>query len=485
MNNRIIKNYIYNVLFQGLVLLTPIILSPYLARALGPEKLGVYSYAYNIADVVVSFVLLGTYTYGCRQIAYVRKDEGICQKTYQEVFTLRFILGIIGSIAYFVIIGIQHGERQLVFGILYFWVLAMIIDPSWFFVGQEDMKPTAVKNSVIKIATVCFVFLLVKDSGDLSKYTFIIAGTTLASNLALYFQFPKYSIKQKLRFSNLPMHLKGSVALFWTQIATLVYLKVDKIMIEALTGDASNVAFYDQAEKIVTIPLTFITVLSTVMMPKIANEFANKNNDEISRLLNKAGRVSLFMACPMMVGIAAIANSFVPWFLGESFTSSAAVVMIISPIIISNSLAGISGKQFFTATNQINIILIAYTSTALVNVTINALLIPKLSSVGAAIATVISSYISVFIQYYIMNKQVKIIKTLLYGIKYLICSLIMGGVIFYVDRFMSPTPVTTVIECGLGAAIYFLILIIIRDETLREMFAKVKDIINKKKIKQK
>ena len=481
MNSKIIRNYMYNTLFQVLVLLTPIILSPYLARVLGPEKLGVYSYAYNIADVIVSFALLGTYTYGCRQIAYVREKEAVCKKTYQEVSTLRLILGTIGSVIYLAITYIQQGERQLVFVILYFWVMAMILDPSWFFVGQEDMKPTAVKNSVIKIVTVCLIFCFVKSSEDITKYTLIISATTLVSNLVLYFQFKKYNVKQLLCFSNLSIHLRGSIALFWTQIATMIYLKVDKIMIEMLTKNASNVAFYDQAEKIVTIPLTFVTVLSTVMMPKIANEFANQNNDEISRLLNKAGQVSLFMACPMMVGIAIIANHFVPWFLGDSFLPSAIVISIISPIIVSNSLSGISGKQFFTATNQINVILIAYMSTAVVNVTINALLIPKFSYIGAAVATVISSYISVLIQYYIMNKQVKMNKTFISGMKYLACSFIMGIIVFYFDKFMSPSPITTIAECVLGFVIYFILLFILRDKTLFEMLSIVSNILRKKK----
>ena len=82
-------------------------------------------------------------------------------------------------------------------------------------------------------------------------------------------------------------------------------------MIKILYSDINQVSFYDQSEKIVTIPLTFITVLSTVMMPRIANEFANKNYERIERLILSVGKLSLLLSCPMMVGIFCIADNFI------------------------------------------------------------------------------------------------------------------------------------------------------------------------------
>ena len=76
--------------------------------------------------------------------------------------------------------------------------------------------------------------------------------------------------------------------LFLPSIAATIYTQCDKVMIELITGNSSQVAFYDYSEKIVTIPLTFITALSTVMMPRIANEFKKGNNAKIQNLLISA-----------------------------------------------------------------------------------------------------------------------------------------------------------------------------------------------------
>lgn len=71
------------------------------------------------------------------------------------------------------------------------------------------------------------------------------------------------------------MHLTSSMQLFLPQIASILYLQLSKVMIKYFNGEVSQIAFYDQAEKIVSIPMALITALSTVMMPRIANEFSN------------------------------------------------------------------------------------------------------------------------------------------------------------------------------------------------------------------
>ena len=142
-------------------------------------------------------------------------------------------------------------------------------------------------------------------------------------------------------------------------------------MIGWLTNGTSQISYYDQAEKIVVIPLTFITVLSTVMMPRIANEFKRGNQRVIGGLLEKAAGSSMFLALPMMFGLMGIAYKFIPWYLGEAFMATAKAVVILSPMVISNTLIGISGSQYFTATNQMGILLKSNAAGAVLNIAVN------------------------------------------------------------------------------------------------------------------
>lgn len=470
--SKISKNYFYNLCFQLITLFTPLILSPYLARTIGATGLGIYAYVCSVANIICTIALLGTYNYGCRQIAYVRDDIIKTKRVYNEIFTIRLALGILGTIVYWGYI-ILTNKYATEFCAYYFWFLSMIVDPSWFFVGQEDMKPTAIKNILIKVLSIILILWLVKNNTHLVRYILIMAGSTLFANLILYSQLRKYKIYHLLSLKNCKHHLKESISIFWPQVATLLYLQVDKVMLQYLHPDIKQIAYYDYGEKIVTVPLAFVTTLSVVMMPRIANEFSKHNIEKMQVLLFKAGSFSLMLAFPMMMGLIVCASKLVPWYLGESYSSSIAVIILISPIIITNSLSGISGNQYFVATNQIRLLLKAYVSAAMLNIVVNAILIPVHGCRGAAIATTISSFVSVFIQYYYMNKQINIIGILRSGCKYAVLSIPVGVIAFLIGNRLPAVPVTSLLQVLCGGGLYFTLLLMTKDKNLMVILKKI------------
>ena len=237
-------------------------------------------------------------------------------------------------------------------------------------------------------------------------------------------------------------------------------------MIEFFTGSTNQIAFYDNADKIISIPLTFITVLSTVMMPRIANEYLKGNTDKVEKYLINAGKISLFLSCPMMIGISCIASKFIPWYLGNEYNSAILGIILLSPIIICNSMEGISGKQYFIATNRIKELSISYISTAIINIIINIILIHKIGFIGAIIATLFSSYVCMIIQFYYLNKEIRVIKLIPCALRYLTYSLIMGIIITIMSKNLNNTPITTLSQIVIGLAVYIGLCIITRDEII-------------------
>lgn len=464
---KIAQNYFYNVCYQLLVLIAPIITAPYLARVLGAGNLGIYSYVNSSGNIITTVTLLGIYAYGNRQTAYVRENKCTLTSTFWEIEAVRLILGTIGTLVY-IGYSVCNKTYNVYFLIYYPYILAQFIDCSWLYVGLEDMKPAVIKNAVTKLINIAGIFIFVKKKDDIWIYIAMLAATTLFANISIYTQLPKYIGKLKINRKRIPHHIKGSLNLFLPQVASLFYLQVDKVMLTWLTGRTEQVSFYDQAEKIVTIPLSVITVISTVMMPRIANEYKKNHKQTIENLLLMAGKFALCLAMPMMLGIFCIAGKFIPWYLGTEFQPTSTAIMVLSPIIVLNSLSGISGNQFFTATDQTTVLMKAYVSAAGMNVVANAVLIPHFGYVGAAAATVMSSLCSVIIQYHYMFKQLKVQRLILYAGKYFTGAVIMSGVIFLIGYVMKATAVTTVIQILIGGGIYFVFLLIVKDEMLKE-----------------
>ncbi|NSE04725.1 oligosaccharide flippase family protein [Blautia wexlerae] len=462
---KLVKNYLYNLIYQVFLVIVPLITAPYLAKTLGPKALGTYSYICSVSSIITNLGLIGLNNYGAREVAYSRSEQKKLDKVFADINILRFILLLIISIPYWIII--LQSSYKVYFSIQYILIFSTFIDTSWLMIGLEEMKIVALRNFTAKFLTVIGIFLFVKNSDDLWIYFAIFSVATLITTCSLIFQLKKYVNYEHFDLGNMYKYIKGSLLLFLPQIATLMYLQVDKIMLKAMS-DTSQVAYYDQAEKIVSIPLALITALGTVIMPKLATDFRKNHHEEIEKTIQIVIKFSLFASLPMMFGLMSISRTFIPWFLGRDFLPVASAIAIIAPIIVLNSLANISGNQYFTATNQTRIMTISYMAAAILNIIINAILIPKWQYKGAAIATLLSALISVIIQYSVMRKQIRIEKAFLSSIKYLLASLLMFC-ICYALRTLGDTWHVTLLQIFIGILVYIIVLLLAKDEILMKI----------------
>lgn len=104
----------------------PLITSPYIARTLGNEMYGVYSYYYSIAYYFGIFAILGLANYGNRTIAKVRSTgKKELSKTFLEMMLMQVGMLILVSIVYFASIPFWGGEYKLNAVIEWLYILSV------------------------------------------------------------------------------------------------------------------------------------------------------------------------------------------------------------------------------------------------------------------------------------------------------------------------------------------------------------------------
>ncbi len=462
--SKLVKNYIYNILYQIFLVIVPLLTAPYLSRILGTEALGVYSYINSVVSVITTFGLLGLQSYGYRQIAYERNDADGVSKAFSSLLTLRFVLLAIVSAIYIPLSFLS--EYRLYYIIQYALIFAQFVDVSWVFIGYEDLGIVSFRNFLAKFITVIGIFLFVKNDEDLWVYFAIFAFTTLITSISIYPVLKKYVKFKFLSIKSVFSHLKPAILLFIPQVATTLYLQFDKIMLKGLSGSASQVAFYDYAEKIINIPLALITALGTVMMPRLANLYANHDSQKITEYLNKTIRFVNFLSIPLAMGLAGISCGFIPWYLGSNYTTTAYAIIVLCPICILNAISNVFGAQYLTAVNKTKVLTIAYYSAAGVDIIGNALLIPRFGCIGAAIATVLCMGTSVFIQYISVRKGVKLVGCLKNAMKNFASSAMMLAAVLVLSALMEVNVISTITEIVVGVAVYFAMEFLLKDAIL-------------------
>ena len=153
----ITKNYIYNLTYQMLVVLVPLMTTPYLTRILGAKELGIYSYTYSIATIFFLFAALGVNTYGQREIAYVQDTKEGRSKVFWELMIVRLLSTVISLILLYVFSFITH-RYQIYYWIFGLYVLGNLFDITWFYQGIEDFKAVAIRNIIVKFLFLISVF---------------------------------------------------------------------------------------------------------------------------------------------------------------------------------------------------------------------------------------------------------------------------------------------------------------------------------------
>jgi len=97
---KVVKNYLYNAIYQVFILLVPLVTTPYLARVLGPTGVGINSYTNSVIQYFIVFGSIGVDLYGNRQIAFVRSDRQKLTQTFYEIFFMRIITIVLAYLAF-------------------------------------------------------------------------------------------------------------------------------------------------------------------------------------------------------------------------------------------------------------------------------------------------------------------------------------------------------------------------------------------------
>ncbi len=472
MKKSIAKNYIYNLIYQMLTIVLPLITTPYLSRVLGAENIGIYGYTLSIVTYFVLFGTLGIAMYGQREIAYVQNNQTKQSKTFWEIVITRFITLTIASVTFYITFCIR-GQYTTYYTILLLELLANALDISWYYQGIEDFGKTVIRNLVVKILSLVCIFVFVKTQADLWKYMLIYVLANALGNATMWLYLPKMLQKISLKTLEFKKHIKPVLSLFVPQIATQIYVVLDKTMIGNITNNMSDVGFYEQAQKIVKTAMLVVTALGTVMNSRIANAFAENKKEDVKKYLMQAFNIVWMLGIPITLGIMAVSSNLVPWFYGEGYEPVIQLLIATSPILLAIGLNNVTGIQYLIQTKQQKNYTISVTIGAIVNVIFNFILINLIGTVGAAISSVLAEFTILGVHFIYMRKDIKILDVLKLSIKYLISGLIMYVIVLNISKLISPSILNTFILIAIGAIIYFVILLILKDKFLNDIINQV------------
>jgi O-antigen/teichoic acid export membrane protein len=310
------------------------------------------------------------------------------------------------------------------------------------------------------------IFVFVKNAGDINLYILILTLSTLFGNLTLWPYMRKYVRKPDWSNLHIWRHLRPSLALFVPQIATQIYLVLNKTMLGTMDGVNSS-GYYEYSDRIVKLVLAVVTATGTVMLPRMANTFAKKDFNKLNEYLYRSFDFVTLLSVAMAFGTAAVSPKFAPWFMGSQFAITGKLIPIEAIIIVMIAWSNALGTQYLLPIGKNKEYTISVTGGAIANLVLNVPLILWLGVFGAIISTVLSEAVVTIIQVFFVRSKVDY-RRLFAGLwKYLLSGIIMYAVVYTMNMHMKAGFTEFVVQIVSGMIVYGLMMLLTRPAPVR------------------
>ena len=471
------SNIVFNTIYQILIIVTPLITTPYISRVIGAEGYGDFSFTQSIANYFFLFAMLGVNNYGNRIISQSRNDKKEMSKNFWNLYSIQFILALIAAPIYLIYAFSFSNQTYIWLTLIQgLQIVSVFIDVNWLLFGLEKFKVSTIRNIFVKLLTIAAIFIFVRTKDDLNLYALIVAsGTILGLAVILPSVFKEISFV-KPTFSEIKKHIKGDLILFLPLLATGIYQYLDKIMLGMLKA-SEDVGYYSYSVNIISLPVSLIIGVCTVIMPRASH--LRKTDEEAGvKLINSSIAYIVIVSLAMAAGLFSVANVFVPIFLGDDYAASIDALKILCFSLPIQCLSLAIRMIYLIPYEKDKIYVISIFSGALANVIGNAALIPFFGIVGACYATVIANAIALLIQVILTWKDLPYFAWLKKVLPFIVLSVLMSVGLFYFAKLFENRYLSLAMQVIVGIIFYIglmvPILLIQKDDYLKALFSKFK-----------
>ncbi len=466
------KNFIYHTFYEVLVVLTPFITTPYIARVLGSTGVGISSYTHSIMAFFTMFAALGTPQYGIREIARHRDNAEETSKLFWEIELLTVFTSGICLVGWIILCFFYREYTPYLFALTPL-LLSNMANINWFFTGHEKVLYTVIRNSACKILGIILLFTCIKTRQHLFLYILLNSLVSLLGNLSMWTYLPKMLVKVDFHTLSFQNHLKETLVYFVPTIATSIYSILDKTLLGLIAHNYSTSGFYDQAHRLYIIANSLVfTSLNAVMEARISYLFAKGNEQEIKHRIRRAIDFTMLTGFACVFGIVGIAKIFVPLFWGPGWDPVEHLIYMMAPLTMIIGVSYCLGSLYYNPSGNraqsARFLIIG----AGVNLVLNLLFIPKWAAYGAIAASIISE--GTITTLYVRNcKGYLMPRTLLAcSWKRFLVGSAMCALVMLIGK-ISPNRaiLTLVIQILSGAVFYVSALCLAKDEMLSELLS--------------
>lgn len=359
------------------------------ARYLGPDNFGSINYVAAYVSFFSSITSLGLSVIVIKEISMGKEDDN---EVIWTGILMRFLTAVFSTIAVIALVSITDKSDPLMVKIAILESIAILASAfdtfMYWFQGKLLGKYTSIASVVAYIGMSLYRIYLLANNADILWFAFATSVDTLLLSLILmlcYVRENGFHPKVSVRLGKSLM--KQSYHYMISGLIAILYSKIDQIMLKQML-DTYSVGLYTAALTIAglwgMIPSAFIQSVSPILY---------KNAEESRGMFYKRLRQSyagiwLLNIC-WSLGVSIFSYWVIYLLYGKAYLGARGALVIVVWYTGITSIGSLT--QVYLATENKNKYVNYFALAGLVtDVILNALLIPRMGILGAAIATLVT-----------------------------------------------------------------------------------------------
>ncbi|NQE44620.1 hypothetical protein C5S31_01185 [ANME-1 cluster archaeon GoMg2] len=402
----------------------------YLARYLHPVEFGKYSFVFAYLTFFGIITDLGFHAILVRDMSC---DQSNTAKLIGNAYVIKVLLVIFAVTLSLVVITLTSYPSDTATYVYIATFTLLFSSFSYFyqaiFEANLRMEYHLIARIIFRILLAILILWVIFSHGTLMQVMFIMVFSEMVKTLISYafsrkFVRPRFEIDWVLW----KYLFKESLPLSLSSVIWIIYSQIDIVMLSPMKGDVS-VGLYSAAYRLFE-PLIFIGSALMLSLFPLMSKYYKNSKEKLIKSYKLSVKYLLIIALPVAIGITFMADKIILLIYGTEFVNSATTLQIliwglvfIFQYRIFLDILVAMGKQKLTT--------LSMGLCAIVNVTLNFMLIPILSYNGAAIATLITRVILFITSFYFVSKHLQVLPIHKIAIKPVISGLLMGAFMYY------------------------------------------------------
>jgi O-antigen/teichoic acid export membrane protein len=260
-------------------------------------------------------------------------------------------------------------------------------------------------------------------------------------------------------------HVKPMLTVYAMNFIISLYINLDTVLLGFLSS-ADSVGYYATSMRITKMVMGVVISMGSVILPRLAFFLQNGQQKEFDAMVRKSFAILLLMCLPAVSGLMMLAPEMMTVFAGGKFDAAVLCMQITAPVILIIGISNLLGFQILYPLGKDRLVVLYVSIGAVVSLALNAVLIPRLAHLGAAIATVTAETTVIVAQVIMIRRNYHLPMPWTNVARYLAGTGAMCLALWGSKGLVAHDGLRLIVAVPLGAATYFGVVAALRDDFL-------------------